>query len=265
MRNIKSLIYLLFFAVFIIQACSVDKRRYTSGYAVKWNKNEPSVKSKNQKVFLTQKKETSIKSKVKIISYEEILSLKDVKTLTASIEKRKAIILLAPDSVNCDTLIMRNGTEIKAKVTEITPTEIKFKYCNNLSGPNYVVYRYEVSYVKYANGSLDSFVDEFKPAPAINKYNKRDKDQGSYTENYVSKRCVAANFFGAFSLIPFYGFPAGIIAIIMGMKCLHLIDKDPKTLLPYRHRTMVGIVLGAIGIAITILIFGAILVAAHII
>jgi hypothetical protein len=266
----KHFFCLIIFSVFLLQSCSVEKRRYTSGYNLQWKKGNNTLQFQKSDENITQVKNENKKVKT-IPSSEEVsvICTKSFGLLTASSEKKKGIILLAVDSTGCDTLIMRDETEIKVKVIEITPTEIKYKYCDHINGPTYVLYRYNVSYIKYANGSMDSFVKEHVPTPTIVK---NDKAQSRYqdvdddrTERYVRKKSVASIFFGAFSIIPIYGVPAAIISIILGTKCLRLISKDPLQLSQYRQRTIIGLVLGIIGLLITIFLFALLLIALGII
>ena len=54
---------------------------------------------------------------------------------------------------NCDVLIMMDGSEITAKILEITPYEIKYKNCDNLDGPTFTKSLSTVFKIKYANGT----------------------------------------------------------------------------------------------------------------
>ena len=54
-----------------------------------------------------------------------------------------------------DVIIKENGEEIKAKVTEVGNTEIKYKKFGNESGPTYTISKSELFMIKYANGSKD--------------------------------------------------------------------------------------------------------------
>lgn len=56
-----------------------------------------------------------------------------------------------------DIIILRNGDELKAKVTEITETTIKYHKWDNLTGPVYNIAKAEVFKVKYENGQSDFF------------------------------------------------------------------------------------------------------------
>jgi hypothetical protein len=254
MRITKTLFYSVLLFAFVLQSCSIEKRRYTSGYSLQWKKNSHTAKVGNLEEAVTQTKKQTKKIEIADVSEELTPSVKNVNTLTASTEKKKGIILLAPDSIGCDTLIMRDETEIKVKVIEITPTEVKYKYCDNVTGPTYVSYRYDVSYIKYANGSLDSFKDEFAPVRK-SMQNKQGTtgyiDNGDKVERYVKKMSVTSLFFGGFSLIPIYGIPAAVLAIIFSLICLSKINKDPG-LAPYKSRTIAALVLGVLGLIITI-------------
>jgi len=54
-----------------------------------------------------------------------------------------------------DIITMRNGDEIRAKVTELTPTEIRYKRFENLEGPTVVARRAEVFAITYENGTRE--------------------------------------------------------------------------------------------------------------
>jgi len=50
---------------------------------------------------------------------------------------------------------MKNGDEIKAKITEITPKEIKYKKCNGSDGPVITISKNSVFSILYADGSKE--------------------------------------------------------------------------------------------------------------
>ncbi|HTA63283.1 MAG TPA: hypothetical protein VK835_12535 [Bacteroidia bacterium] len=255
MRILKPFLYSLLLFAFVFQSCSIEKRRYTNGYSLQWKKNSPTTKTEDLAKIKQQPKKAGVSPAIEKTSTP---SFKTINALTASSEKKKGIVLLNSDSLKCDTLIMRDETEIKVKVIEITPTEVKYKYCDNVAGPTYVSYRYEISYIKYANGSLDSFKGEFAPVrkPIQNKQRGATgyMDNGDKVERYVRKMSVTSLFFGGFSLIPIYGLPAAVIAIIFSLICLSKINKDPS-LVPYKSRTITALALGVLGLIITIGVF----------
>lgn len=66
-------------------------------------------------------------------------------------------LLLSISSFAQDIIIKKNGDEIKAKVNEITKTEIKYKKFENIEGPTYQIDISEVFMIRYENGSKDVF------------------------------------------------------------------------------------------------------------
>ena len=54
-----------------------------------------------------------------------------------------------------DVIIKENGEEIKAKVTEVGSSEIKYKKFGNESGPTYTISKSELFLIKYADGSKE--------------------------------------------------------------------------------------------------------------
>jgi hypothetical protein len=56
-----------------------------------------------------------------------------------------------------DVIVLKNGNETQAKVTEIGLDEIKYKKFSNLDGPTYTLQKSEVFMIKYENGDKDFF------------------------------------------------------------------------------------------------------------
>lgn len=66
------------------------------------------------------------------------------------------ITLGLPNSILAqDIIYMLNGDEVKAKLTEISSSELKYKRMDNLDGPVFVIERNKVFKVKYANGQSE--------------------------------------------------------------------------------------------------------------
>ncbi|MDR1793141.1 MAG: hypothetical protein LBR36_06870 [Bacteroidales bacterium] len=82
------------------------------------------------------------------------MSSKKAKTLTLV-----AIFLLGVShaGVAQDIITLRNGEEVKAKVTEVSTTEIKYKSWTNLNGPIRTVPKTDVFMIKYENGEKELF------------------------------------------------------------------------------------------------------------
>lgn len=56
-----------------------------------------------------------------------------------------------------DTLFLRNSSKVVVKLSEITPTQLKYKRFDNLDGPNYSINKSEVEYIIFANGLKEQF------------------------------------------------------------------------------------------------------------
>ena len=56
-----------------------------------------------------------------------------------------------------DVITLRNGDEIKSKVTEISSSEIRYKRFENLDGPTIVISRADVFFINYENGTREVF------------------------------------------------------------------------------------------------------------
>jgi len=60
-----------------------------------------------------------------------------------------------PQTLNTDIITLRNGDKIKAKVTEITVSEIKYKRLDNLDGPTITIPKAGVFAINYSNGTRE--------------------------------------------------------------------------------------------------------------
>lgn len=67
------------------------------------------------------------------------------------------IILISTFCYSQDIIELNNGGEIKAKVSEISTKEVKYKKFNNLDGPTYTINIDEIVMIRYENGVKDVF------------------------------------------------------------------------------------------------------------
>lgn len=56
-----------------------------------------------------------------------------------------------------DVIVLRNTTEIQAKVETIGQNEITYRKWSNLEGPIYTMAKSEIFFIKYKNGNKDTF------------------------------------------------------------------------------------------------------------
>ncbi|MGZ4035802.1 MAG: hypothetical protein ACXVPU_14255 [Bacteroidia bacterium] len=81
-----------------------------------------------------------------------------------------------------DTIIKYNGEIIQAKITEVTPTQIKFKKFDFQDGPLYVENKSDIKMVKYSNGIKEEFQKEpAKPSVHIATTDNIDYYGGTVT------------------------------------------------------------------------------------
>jgi len=67
-----------------------------------------------------------------------------------------------------DIILLRTGEEIRAKITEVTSTEIKYKRFDNLDGPNYITSKSEIFMITYENGRKEVFDQQPEAQPSAN-------------------------------------------------------------------------------------------------
>ena len=56
-----------------------------------------------------------------------------------------------------DSVTMKSGEVIQAKVMEVTNSEVKIKKLENLDGPIYTLLKYDILTIRYENGIIDDF------------------------------------------------------------------------------------------------------------
>jgi len=114
------------------------------------------------------------------------------------------LIIAALIAANCaraqDYITKTNGDDIKAKVLEVTPTEVKYKRFESLEGATYVINKSDVLIIHYHDGTRDvittsvpaNSIQAAVPAPENTaKYTPPPPVQVSATE--IIKQPVAVN------------------------------------------------------------------------
>ena len=157
----KKLLYIL--PLIILISCSVQKRKYQKGFYVSNPKQQKHVQ---KNVSGKQKKETendnliSKTNTLQTYNSEDIDLSASLNNKTISFAKVYLPLLTNENDSLCDILVLKNGDEVKAKVLEISPIEIKYKKCNMPDGPLYVVKKSDVFMIKYANGTKEVIKSE---------------------------------------------------------------------------------------------------------
>lgn len=68
------------------------------------------------------------------------------------------VVLAASLAANAqDHIIFRDGSDVSARVTEVTPQTVKYKKMSNPNGPLYTSYTTDIEKIVYENGTEESF------------------------------------------------------------------------------------------------------------
>lgn len=85
-----------------------------------------------------------------------------------------------------DTLFFKNSNKIIVKVSEVTPTQIKYKRYDNLDGPLYSSLKSEISYIIYATGLKETLEGE-QPQTAVKIPSSSSEEESSDGLSYFEK------------------------------------------------------------------------------
>jgi len=222
-------------AVFILASCSVKKRTYRDGYYIDWAFQKKA--SKHPSII----SDTQVKSAQKeVVETEYITASKNPDVVISSNFKRAVII----DTCG-DVITFKSGDQVTARVTEITDDKIKYKRCDNLEGPVFVVNKGTVETIRYANGVVEK-IEAPQVVQAPNPNNSPNNDRNN---NYKGPKKVHPYATTALLclLLLWWLFGIGIIlGAVFGYLAVKEIDKDPTR---YRGRKLAKIVYGiSIGI-----------------
>lgn len=75
-----------------------------------------------------------------------------------------------------DIILKTDRTEVSAKVTELTTSEVKFKYFNRQDGPTYALKKSEVFAIVYQDGTRETFTNSAAPPVDTPQDSKRMAD-----------------------------------------------------------------------------------------
>ncbi len=248
--KIKKIILLL--PILTLFNCSLQKRKYQSGYFLSWNKNNLSIaKNEKQKGFNVQKNEIKFND----ISFEKDITTSANNKITKIFNNTIKNNLALPDS--CDQIIYKDGTEIKAKITEINTSEIRYKRCDFIDGPTFVEKQNKVFMIKYSNGKSEMFktekADEYNNGKIIQDSQKiNDKDKKT---NPFSIASLVFSILGFYPLIIL----GSILGLIFGAIAINQINRDSNK---YKQNSkglaIAGVTISAVGLILWGLIIWAV-------
>jgi hypothetical protein len=127
---------------------------------------------------------------------------------------------ITDQQVRCDTILLKSGSTLVGKVEEIGQIEIKYRKCNNLSGPIIAISKSDASAILYSNGSHDIIASQ-NPVQLINNISSPDKVESAQMEGFSIAGFIAG-------LVGFFVAPLifGTAAIVFGAIGLGRIKKN---------------------------------------
>ena len=167
--------YLILIALVVsISSCSVKKRTYRSGYYINWTFHKQKAKESvepEKEIAKNKEKNTHVDSNstriVKVEKPKEENYLASVVKGLLKIDKKPKPSFVNDD--NCgDLLVLRTDEIVKVKVLEITDETIKYKRCDNLTGPTFIVSKSKVREITYTNGYTEYFTNTASAIPDAN-------------------------------------------------------------------------------------------------
>ena len=175
------------------------------------------------------------------------------------------LLLAAITGYSQDIITKKNGEDIKSKVLEITPTEIKYKKFETPDGATYTIYKNEVLMIRYQDGTKDMFSNQYRSEQNTNTtYATGDmRLQGSQDakEYYKHHRVASGWTFAAAFIFPITGLIPAIACSSTPPKDINLDCPHPELLrnMEYhqayverahrikRNKTWLGYGLGVVG------------------
>jgi len=93
-----------------------------------------------------------------------------------------------------DSIRFINNSTIAAKIFEVSTTDIKYHRFDNLDGPQYIVNKQDIRYIKFANGTVDSIrVEAAKSTIEPNLEYKNETANSSTTSTDAPKIIIKRN------------------------------------------------------------------------
>lgn len=235
----------------LIQSCSITKRHYLPGYSVEWQKNKVTERTADSDPWAP----ATGKNNTDVNSFDDARS-PDEMPVSASIDKSesynnssKTFLKLSSQKKHksieeCDVIALKNNEEISAKVLEISQTEIKYKKCDNLNGPTFIIPKSNVAKIKFSNGTIEVINSINSKAEESDYYSPASKPEiQPYSGEIIINRYALASMILA--VVSIFVFPLVPLPIIFGIIALKQIKRNPEA---YTGKGMAifGIILGGI-------------------
>ncbi|MGZ3866304.1 MAG: TM2 domain-containing protein [Bacteroidia bacterium] len=211
--KVKSFVFIysaLIITLVVINACSINKRVYRSGYNIEWRgrPGKPVQKELSSNKYLHDKGDHEIANPLK----GELIASADNEVSPSKtpqyILKTNSLIKKNPREIVdvCDTIFFKNGLQIKAKISEISASEIKYRMCDNPEGPLFIKDVSEIAYVRHTNGTITEFSNHVTANNQANQPQQHRPQNNSYGSSGKSQiiAAVLCFFLGILGVHRFY-------------------------------------------------------------
>lgn len=263
----------LFVPLILLFACSVQKRKYQNGYYVDWHpkhsKSEKNSVASARRTPVQVKKEEPVKETVFVSEeLEKRKELYKVVTRMLAQDLAKAIHPKRLPEDTCDVMVFKDGSEVRGKIQEMGVSEIKYKRCDNPSGPLYTTKKSDLFMIRYSNGTREVI----KSDPIQQRVQSPEPSQRNYRSQRYRKQvhplaiaalvlaCIAAVLGYMLLLLLMQGIsaPLGVylfdfllamVAIITGSNANSRIKQNPDV---YKGKGMAipGFIIGIVVVGI---------------
>ncbi len=233
MKHLKTTSLAILSVMLLFASCSIEKRVHMSGYHIEWHKSNKSL-AKNEKVRTND----NVVDQLSINKIETLPNQMDnevelfasssndiilTSTTSEHFKNQKINNLKQVKKVlntDCDVIILKNGQEIQAKVLEVGQTEVKYKNCDNQSGPTFSKNKSEIFMIKYPNGT-STVMEESKSNSSNVTVNVNTSSNSNPTNKSVVIAVVLWFFLGLLGIHRFYlgHIGMGILYLLTGGLC----------------------------------------------
>lgn len=147
-------------------------------------------------------------------------------------------------SGRCETIFMRNGDEISAKVIEVGVTEVRFKLCTMPDGPDFIKSKSDIFMIRYTDGTKDVFKESAPVIPDV------PREQPKSNNNSLSVLSLTFSILGIYPLTIL----GSLVGLITGIIYLR---KNPFEApgSPSRKRAVAGVIISSV----ILILFGLLL------
>lgn len=245
MKTNKNLLYCLLL-IFIVSSCTIQKRKYASGYFVQ-KKITHSIKPSKR-----NKEENRIKPEELTLHKSENLTASSNTQIDAFINQEtitRVTIYENSQDAQCAIITLKSGEKIEAFAVEVMSAAIRYKKCNNAKGPFYLLGKSEVSSIEYPDGSKQTFETETTiKANEQGTNHEYTKPNVTRNDEFIIKKMETlgiVGFFLALTGLLVGGIPLGTAAVVLGLISLGKIQKHPEK---YKQRRIFAVLSILVGI-----------------